>query len=56
MNLHKKSWEKGLMLQDYKEHETRNEKTVSEMLALAKLYNKVETIDFIFILFWYSMK
>jgi len=40
MNLHKKSWEKGLMLQDYKEHETRNEKTVSEMLALAKLYNK----------------
>lgn len=40
MNLHKKSWEKGLMLQDYKEHETHNEKTVSEMLALAKLYNK----------------
>ena len=41
MNLHKKSWDKGLALHDYKEHETRNEKVVAEMLALAKLYNKV---------------
>jgi 26S proteasome regulatory subunit N11 len=41
MNLNKKSWDKGLKLQDFKEHETRNEKAVSEMLALAKLYNKV---------------
>lgn len=40
MNLHKQSWDKGLMLQDYKEHDAINEKTVTEMLALAKLYNK----------------
>lgn len=40
MNLHKKSWDKGLALHDYKEHEGRNEKVVAEMLALAKLYNK----------------
>ena len=41
MNLHKKSWEKGLTLTDFAEHESRNESVVKEMLNLAKLYNKV---------------
>ena len=41
LNLHKKSWMDGLMLQDYNEHSNINEKTVTEMLELAKAYNKV---------------
>lgn len=40
MNLHKKSWDRGLTLTDFKEHETRNEAAVKEMLGLAKHYNK----------------
>ncbi|GFS32522.1 26S proteasome non-ATPase regulatory subunit 14 [Nephila pilipes] len=40
LNLHKKSWMDGLMLQDYNEHSVINEKTVTEMLELAKAYNK----------------
>jgi len=40
MNLHKKSWDKGLTLTDFKEHDSRNETVVKEMLQLAKLYNK----------------
>ena len=41
LNLHKKSWIDGLTLQDYNTHCSLNEKTVQEMLDLAKNYNKV---------------
>ena len=41
LNLHKKSWVDGLTLQDYKEHCSLNEKTVGNMLVLAKNYHKV---------------
>ncbi|KAG0425671.1 hypothetical protein HPB47_027185 [Ixodes persulcatus] len=40
LNLHKKSWTDGLTLQDYDEHCKVNEATVTEMLDLAKAYNK----------------
>merc|ERR1712172_169678 len=40
MNLNKKSWMDGLTLHDYNEHCTHNEKTVKEMLELAKNYHK----------------
>ena len=40
LNLHKKSWNHGLVLQDYTEHHHRNETVVAEMLELAKAYNK----------------
>ena len=40
LNLHKKSWMDGLTLKDYTSHCTTNEKTVKEMLELAKNYNK----------------
>ena len=43
LNLHKKSWMDGLMLQDYNEHCQLNEKVVGEMLTLAKNYNKVNS-------------
>jgi 26S proteasome regulatory subunit N11 len=39
-NLHKKTWMTGLVLEDYKTISDRNEKTVIEMLELAKSYNK----------------
>lgn len=41
LNLHKKSWMDGLMLADYAEHCKLNETTCSDMLELAKNYNKV---------------
>ena len=41
LNLHKKSWVDGLSLQDYNTHCNNNEKTVKEMLDLAKNYHKV---------------
>lgn len=40
LNLHKQSWEYGMTLEDYEDHCRTNEKTVKEMLDLAKLYNK----------------
>lgn len=40
LNLHKKSWMDGLTLANYNEHCSINETTVSEMLDLAKNYNK----------------
>ena len=40
LNLHKKSWVDGLTLQDYNAHCSVNEKTVKEMLDLAKNYSK----------------
>lgn len=43
LNLHKKSWMDGLTLANYEEHCSINETTVSEMLDLAKNYNKVST-------------
>ena len=41
LNLHKKSWIDGLTLEDYGTHCSVNEKSVKEMLELAKNYNKV---------------
>ena len=41
LNLHKKSWIDGLTLNDYNTHCETNEKTVGEMLELAKNYSKV---------------
>ena len=41
LNLHKKSWIDGLMLEDYNSHCKTNESVVKEMLELAKNYNKV---------------
>lgn len=40
LNLHKQSWEYGLTLEDYEHHCKTNDKTVKEMLELAKLYHK----------------
>jgi len=40
MNLNKKSWSDGLTLRDYKDHCSLNQNTVSEMLQLAKNYDK----------------
>lgn len=40
LNLHKKSWQDGLTLHDFKEHSNINEKTVADMVTLAKAYNK----------------
>lgn len=41
LNLHKKTWMDGLTLAEYSEHSKLNENIVSEMLELAKNYNKV---------------
>ena len=41
LNLHKKSWMDGLILENYADHCKMNETTVNEMLNLAKNYNKV---------------
>lgn len=41
LNLHKEAWESGLTLEDYCKHSESNERTVAEMLKLAKSYNKV---------------
>lgn len=43
LNLHKKSWMDGLILDNYIDHCKTNETTVNEMLELAKSYNKVGT-------------
>eukprot|EP01112_Ceratiomyxa_fruticulosa_P000771 TRINITY_DN106_c0_g1_i1.p1 TRINITY_DN106_c0_g1~~TRINITY_DN106_c0_g1_i1.p1 ORF type:complete len:312 (-),score=69.66 TRINITY_DN106_c0_g1_i1:27-962(-) len=40
MNLHKKKWTDGLTLKPFDEHSHTNEKTVTEMLNLAKQYQK----------------
>ncbi|KAJ3092440.1 26S proteasome non-ATPase regulatory subunit 14 [Quaeritorhiza haematococci] len=40
LNLHKKTWTHGLVLQDFNEHSEQNEKAVKNMLALAEAYNK----------------
>lgn len=42
LNLHKKTWMDGLTLAEYSEHSRLNENIVSEMLELAKNYNKVK--------------
>lgn len=44
LNLHKKTWMDGLTLAEYSEHSRLNENIVSEMLELAKNYNKVCSI------------
>jgi len=40
LNLHKKVWTKGLVVDDFEAHAAANEKTVKHMLDLAKQYNK----------------
>lgn len=40
MNLHKKNWDVGLTLTNYEDHCQSNEKLVTDMLGLAKLYKK----------------
>lgn len=44
LNLHKKTWMDGLTLAEYSEHSRLNENIVSEMLELAKNYNKVKYV------------
>jgi len=41
LNLHKKKWTDGLLLQDFHTHEKENEKLVGEMLELTKNYEKL---------------
>jgi 26S proteasome regulatory subunit N11 len=41
LNLNKESWNDSLSLGSFESHCARNEKTVDEMLKLAKLYKKV---------------
>lgn len=41
LNLNKQSWNDSLALGDFQHHCSKNEKTVEEMLKLAKLYKKV---------------
>ncbi len=43
LNLHKKSWDYGLTLEDFETHSKHNETVVGEMLTLAKAYGKVFT-------------
>lgn len=40
LNLHKKIWTKGLTVDDFEAHSQKNEKTMKDMLELAKAYNK----------------
>jgi len=40
LNLHKKKWTDGLILENYDEHQKSNEKLVQELCDLAKNYNK----------------
>ncbi|KAG9510959.1 26S proteasome non-ATPase regulatory subunit 14 [Fragariocoptes setiger] len=40
LNLHKKSWQDGLTLENFNDHCAVNEKTVTDMVTLAKAYNK----------------
>eukprot|EP01117_Protostelium_nocturnum_P006106 TRINITY_DN21_c1_g1_i1.p1 TRINITY_DN21_c1_g1~~TRINITY_DN21_c1_g1_i1.p1 ORF type:complete len:311 (+),score=88.31 TRINITY_DN21_c1_g1_i1:173-1105(+) len=41
LNLHKKKWTDGLLLEDFHNHEKNNETLVAEMLDLAKNYDKL---------------
>ena len=49
LNLHKQRWRDALALQDFHELERQNEKTLDQMLTLAKAYSKwlreEETMD-----------
>jgi len=40
LNLHKKKWTDGLLLENYEQHEKQNEKMINEMMELATNYNK----------------
>lgn len=40
LNLNKESWVNGIKLKDYNNHCNANEKTVKDMVELAKAYNK----------------
>lgn len=56
LNLHKKTWMDGLTLAEYSEHSRLNENIVSEMLELAKNYNKVKQCAIISKLYKYMME
>lgn len=55
LNLHKKTWMDGLTLAEYSEHSRLNENIVSEMLELAKNYNKVKHCAVVGKLFMYYL-
>lgn len=55
LNLHKKTWMDGLTLAEYSEHSRLNENIVSEMLELAKNYNKVKHYAAVGKLFMYHL-
>jgi 26S proteasome regulatory subunit N11 len=40
LNLHKKTWTSGLILEDFVSHAEENEKIVKQMLKLSDAYNK----------------
>lgn len=40
LNLNKKTWTDGLLLQDFEQHSGANEKVVSELKALASRYDQ----------------
>lgn len=52
LNLHKKTWMDGLTLAEYSEHSRLNENIVSEMLELAKNYNKVKMHIIIYLIMY----
>jgi 26S proteasome regulatory subunit N11 len=41
LNVHKKTWTHGLSLEKFEEHDKQNEKTIQNMVELAKAYNKM---------------
>ena len=40
MNLNKKNWTNGLMVDKFEDHQTKNEEIVDKMLKLTKEYNE----------------
>ena len=41
LNVHKKTWTEGLSLTNFEEHQKTNEKTIENMMKLAKNYHKM---------------
>jgi 26S proteasome regulatory subunit N11 len=50
LNLHKKKWTDGLLLEDFHNHEKSNEKTIQVMIVVGVNYNVVLLLDFFFVL------
>lgn len=49
LNLNKQSWMDSMSLEKYSAHCAGNEKSMEQMLKLAKLYTKVEDLTQLFI-------